>query len=138
RVVDKQGEAPVAPPRAISFTIRARSGRLSAFLRRPSVEIEGEVFAEGIAEHRPLRGAIDMGPLLSRRIPYGFAFTGDDGEAYAFTGEKTLAPGALIESFSILSGQIRDERGTLVGQALLRLDVRSSVLRYLKSFRKAA
>ena len=128
RVVGKEGQAP------ISFTIRARSRGLSAFLGRALVEIEGEVFAEGIAEHRPLRGAIDMGPLLSRRIPYGFAFTGDDGATYAFTGEKTLARGALIESFSILPGEIRDARGALVGQALLRFDVRSSALRYLKSF----
>jgi hypothetical protein len=131
RVVGKEGDAP------ISFTIRARSRGLSAFLRRPWVEIEGEVFVEGIAEHRPLRGAIDMGPLVSRRIPYGFAFTGDDGAAYAFTGEKTLVRGALIESFSILPGEIRDARGALVGQALLRFDVRSSALRYLWSFRPA-
>jgi hypothetical protein len=131
RVVGRAIDAP------ISFTIRARSRGLSAFLRRPRVEIEGEVFAEGIAEHRPLRGAIDIGPLLSRRIPYGFAFTGDDGAAYAFTGEKTLARGALIESFSILPGEIRDARGALVGQALLRFDVRSSALQYLSSFRPA-
>lgn len=129
RVVGKEDEAP------ISFTIRARSRGIAAFLRRPEVEIEGEVFAEGLARHRPLRGAIHVRPLFSRRIPYGFAFTGDDGASYAFTGEKTLAPGALIESFSILAGEIRGAGGALVGQALLRFDVRSSALRYLQSFR---
>jgi hypothetical protein len=131
RVVGQAEEA------LISFTIRARSGRLRAFLRKPEIEIEGEVDAEGFADHRCLRGAIDVRPLFRRRIPYAFAFTGNDGAAYAFSGEKTLAPGALLASLSLLPGEIRDARGALVGRALLRFDLRSEALRYLKSFRTA-
>jgi hypothetical protein len=131
RVIGRAAEAP------ISLSIRARSRQLGAFLRKPEMEIEGEVDAEGFADHRRLRGAIDVRPLLRRRIPYAFAFTGNDGAPYAFQGEKTLEPGALLASFSLLPGEIRDARGALVARALLRFDLRSEALRYLLSFRAA-
>ena len=67
----------------------------------------------------------------------GREFTGNDGAPYAFSGEKTLAKGALIESFSILPGEIRGSRGELVARALLRFDVRSDALDFFRSFRKA-
>lgn len=127
------GNAKAAP---MSLTIRGRS-RLPGARRRAEIEIEGEVDAEGFADHRLLRGAIDVGAIVRRRVPYTFKFTGNDGAAYAFSGEKTLTPGALIASFSILPGEIRDACGALVGRALLRFDVRSDALRYFKSFRTA-
>ena len=120
----------------MSLTIRARSRRLGAPLRG-ELEIEGEVDAEGFADHRLLRGTIDASSILRRQIPYAFEFTGNDGAAYAFSGHKTLRPGALLLSFSILPGEIRDACGALVGRALLRFDPRSDALRYLKSFRAA-
>jgi hypothetical protein len=118
----------------MSFTIRART-RGFGVTRRAELEIEGEVDAEGFADHRPLRGSIDVGALLRRAIPYSFEFTGNDGAPYTFAGEKTLAPGALVASFSLLPGEIRTAGGALVGRALLRFDVRSDALRYFKSFR---
>ena len=127
------GEAKEAP---MSFTIRARSQRLWASVGA-KIEIEGEVDAEGFADHRLLRGSIDAGAIFHRRIPYAFEFTGNDGAIYAFSGEKTLTPGALVVSFSVLPGEIRSMSGALVGRALLRFDVRSEALRYLKSFRTA-
>jgi hypothetical protein len=129
RVFREAADAPM------SFAIRGRSRHLVAFLRHPTIELEGEVNAEGFADHRPLRGTIDLGPLWKRRIPYTFAFTGNDCARYTFSGQKTLSPGALLDSFSILSGELRDAGGALVGRALLRFDVRSDALRYLKSFR---
>jgi hypothetical protein len=130
RILGKAKEAPM------SLSILARSRRLGA-LRRAELEIEGEVDAEGFADHRLLRGAIDAGAIFRRRIPYMFEFTGNDGAAYAFSGEKTLTPGALIASFSILPGEICDRRGALVGKALLRFDMRTDALRCFKSFRTA-
>lgn len=129
RVVGREEAAP------ISVSIRARAPSLSALFRRPEVEIEGEVTAEGLAARRPIRGAIAARPLSARRIAYCFEFTGDDGAAYAFSGEKTLALGALLASFSILPGEIRDAGGSVVGQALLRFDVRNDAIRAMKSFR---
>ncbi len=129
RVVGRPGERP------ISLTIRGRSGRFATFLRQPEIAIEGEVDAEGLADHRRLRGAIDARSLRERRLPYTFEFTGDDGNAYTFSGEKRLDPGALLESFSLLLGEIRGAHGALVGTALLRFDLRTDAQRYLQSFR---
>jgi hypothetical protein len=124
-----------AVDRPMSFTIRARSARLGSFVRKPEVEIEGEVDAEGFADHRYLRGTLGMDPLRTRRLPYAFDFTANDGRAYSFVGEKTITLAHLVESMTVLPGAIRDERGAEVGRALLRFDAWRDLVSFLRSFR---
>src|SRR6202012_367854 len=88
--------------RALSFTIRARSFTWASFLRHPEVAIEGEVDAEGFADHRHLRGTLGMDPLRTRILPYAFRFDGNDGAPYAFAGKKTMRAGRLMESMTVL------------------------------------
>ena len=120
--------------RAMSFTIRARSPKWRSFLRRPEVEIEGEVDAEGFADHRYLRGTLGMDPVRTRTLPYAFRFTANDGASYAFEGKKTLYVSRLVESVTVLPGAILDAAGAPVGEALLRFDLRSDLARFLRSF----
>jgi hypothetical protein len=122
--------------RPMSFTIRARSSTWASFLRRPEVEIEGEIDAEGFADHRYLRGTLGTDPR-TLTLPYAFQFAANDGAPYAFTGEKTLRAGSLVESMTVLPGAILDAGGRGVGEALLRFDLRSDLARFLRSFRLA-
>ncbi len=121
--------------RSMSFTVRARSFTWASFLRRPEVDIEGEVDAEGFADHRHLRGTLGMDPLRTRTLPYAFRFTANDGAPYAFAGTKVIRLGRLVESMTVLPGAILDAGGATVGEALLRFDLRSDLARFLKSFR---
>lgn len=123
--------------RPMSFTIRAKSPPLLRFLRRPEVEIEGEVFAPGLANHRHVRGTLGMDVLRTGTLPYHFKFVGDDGKSYVFKGQKNVSPLALLETMTALPGSIRDERGVEVAVALLRFDARSDLLTFLRSFRLA-
>jgi hypothetical protein len=123
--------------RAMSFTVRARSFTWASFLRRPQVDIEGEIDAEGFADHRYLRGTLGMDPLRTRTLPYAFAFAANDGAPHTFAGTKTLHVGRLIESMTVLPGAILDAGGKRVAEALLRFDVQHDLARFLHSFRLA-
>lgn len=123
--------------RPMSFTVRARSPRWRSFLRRREVEIEGEIDAEGFADHRYLKGTLGMDAVVTRTLPYAFRFVANDGVAYSFVGKKTLVATRMLESMTVLPGAILDAAGAEVGEALLRFDVRSDLVRFLKSFRLA-
>jgi hypothetical protein len=123
--------------RPMSFTIRARSGRLRDFLRNPEVEIEGEVDAEGFADHRRLEGRLGLYLVRAGTLPYAFHFTANDGRRCSFVGKKTVVLRDLVESMTVLPGAILGEGGETLGEALLRFDVRSDLLRFLRSFRPA-
>lgn len=124
--------------RPIAVTIRSRSGPIASFLKRPLLTIEGAVEAPGFADHQPLTGSIDAAGLFTeRRLVYAFTFRGDDGQAYAFAGEKAFVESNLLASFTLLVGAIRDAGGALAGEALLRFDLRSDLVRFAKSFRAA-
>ncbi|MCC6556413.1 MAG: hypothetical protein IT372_25920 [Polyangiaceae bacterium] len=124
-----------ADERPMSFTIRARAPRLRDFFRRPEVEIEGEIDAEGFADHRRLEGRLGLDVARTRTLPYAFHFTANDGLRYSFEGKKTLHAGDLVESMTVLPGRILETSGAPVGEALLRFDLRSDLLRFLRSFR---
>jgi hypothetical protein len=123
--------------RPMSFTVHAKSPPLLRFLRRPEVEIEGEVFAPGLANHRYVRGTLGMDLLRTGTLPYKFRFIGDDNKPYVFQGQKDVSPLALIETMTSLPGSIRNDNGLDVAVALLRFDARSDLLTFLRSFRFA-
>ena len=84
--------------------------------------------------------------LRTQTLPYAFRFTANDGAPYFFTGQKTLRVAHLVESMTkVLPGAILDAvhgetqstPGKVVGEALLRFDVRSDLARFLRSFRLA-
>lgn len=121
--------------RPMSFTVRVSAPSLRSLLRSPVLDIEGSVFAEGLAEHKPLRGTLTIDPVRAKVLVYIFDFDGDDGTHYVFQGRKTLSEGDLLHAMTVLPGGIYDRAGTEVGRALLRFDLRSDLLKFLGSFR---
>jgi hypothetical protein len=121
--------------RPISFTIRVRSRPWLRFFRRPEAEIEGEVDAEGFADHRVLRGTLGLDVVRTRKLRYSFEFAANDGSRYAFVGEKVLELTRLAATISTLPGRIQAASGAEVGRALLRFDFQTQLLPFLRSFR---
>jgi hypothetical protein len=124
--------------RPFAFTARARSASWKRFARRPEVEIEGEVDAEGFADHRYLIGTLGMDPIRTGILPYRFEFAGNDGARYTFVGKKTIRVAHLKDSMTVLPAAVEDAKGATVAEALLRFDLRSDLTRFLRSFRLAA
>ena len=120
--------------RAIVFTVTARSPRLGEFLKHRQVAIEGTIDVEGLATARPLAGTLGMDVLATRRIPYDFTFTGDDGASYRLIGEKTVRVTALLETMSHLPAALLDEHGAPIAEAELRFDLRGDLVTFLRSF----
>jgi hypothetical protein len=123
--------------RPLSFTLRARSSRFGKLLRRREVEIEGAIDAEGFAAHRRLRGTLGLDAPAKRTLLYAFCFTANDGQAYRFEGKRTLVPARMVESITVLPGEFVDAAGAVVAEALLRFDLRSDLVRFVRSFRLA-
>ena len=117
------------------FTVQASIPSLRSVLGAPVFSIEGEVHAQGFAEHRALRGTLRIDPLREKVIAYDFDFDGDDGKPYAFRGKKTLSEGNPLVAITVLPGGLHDASGAEVGRALLRFDLRSDIVKFLRSFR---
>ena len=124
--------------RAMSFTIRARVFSLARFLRDHLANIEGEVDLEGFADHRAMRGTLEIDPLLGKKLVYTFAFEADDGRKCRFVGRKSVDFTHLLDTMTTLPGEIVDDAGNTLGSARLRFDARSDLGKWLKSFRRVA
>ena len=124
--------------RPMQFRLSARSAEMKRFLGRREVAIEGTIDVEGLATNQPLTGTLGMDVLLTRKLPYDFTFTGDDGGKYRFVGEKNVRALALLDTMSRLPGEIRDEAGEVVARATLFFDLKGDSVRFLRSFRLTA
>lgn len=118
----------------MSFTIRADIPALVRFAIDPTAQIQGEVDAEGLADHKPLRGTMEINPFLKRKVVYDFHFPDNAGAECRFHGEKEVEPLRLAESMTTLPGSIFvGERE--IARAVLRFAVRQDLLRFLLSFK---
>jgi hypothetical protein len=123
--------------RAISFTIRAVVHDLLRFLRDRTAEIVGEVDVEGFADHRPMRGTLKIDPLLGRELVYDFEFPANDERRLRFVGKKSVDFRHLLDTMTTLPAQLLGPSGEVLGTARLRFDVRSDVVKWLRSVRAA-
>jgi len=121
--------------RPFSFSVRVRSVPWLKFLREPLADMEGEVDAEGFADHRALRGTMLLDLVRGRRLGYRFDFTDNEGQPRVFRGQKNVELGRLLHTMTTLPGAIEDERGDEVGRVLVRFDAQSDMFQFLKSFR---
>jgi len=119
----------------MSFTASARVHDVTRFMRDHVAEIEGEVDLEGFADHRALRGTMEIDPLLGRRIGYAFTFESNEGRRCRFQGEKTVEFLRFLDTMTTLPGEIVDEKGDRLGEAKLRFDARSDLVKFMRSFR---
>lgn len=121
--------------RPIAFTLRAEVFGLARFLLKPVAEISGEIDARGLADHRPLRGTMEIDPVFGRRIVYAFSFPDNEGVDHRFHGEKEIEPHRLVSTMTTLPGSIwQGERE--VARAVLRFHLRDDLLRFLRSFKR--
>jgi hypothetical protein len=120
--------------RPMSFTVGASIDTLRSLLGNAVFDIRGAVVAEGLADHKPLQGTLTIDPLRARILVYVFRFEGNDGAEYTFQGRKTLSEGSLLHAMTVLPGGIHRASGEKVGEALLRFDLRSDLLKFLRSF----
>jgi len=124
-------------PRALSFTIVARTRSVGLFGARSICDIEGAVEAEGLTPGAVAKGTLEIDPLLGRRLVYTFSFEADDGRTYRFEGQKSVSFLRLAHSMTTLPAKLYDARGDAVGEALVRFDLRSDFLRWLRTWRVA-
>jgi hypothetical protein len=124
-----------ADERAIAFTIEARASDLRRFARDKTWRITGTVDVESLATSRALEGTLAFKLLDEQRLPYRFAFEGDDGQRYELSGQKEISPLSLVYSMTVLPASLYDVRGEEIARATLRFDARHDLGRWMKSFR---
>ena len=123
-----------AQERRFRFTAEVRTGPLRRFRKDHVARMEGRVEADGLARDAALTGTVVLRPLLGRVIRYQFEFTGDDGKRYQFAGQKDIRWLDPVRSWTELPAEISDGDGKVIGQAMARFDLRTTVP-FLLSFR---
>jgi hypothetical protein len=121
--------------RPMHFTVRARIDSLKSALTSPLFSLEGEIVAEGFADHKPAKGTLCIDMLRGKVLVYMIEFEGNDGEKYVFEGRKNLTEGSFLQAMTVLPGGIYRASGGEVARALLRFDLRSDLYKFLRSFR---
>lgn len=105
------------------------------FARKAQGNIDGTVWARGLAAHAPLHGTIQF-PLWGQgRIIYEFGFCGDADEVYRFYGHKDLDVRHPLRSLEVLDGVLVNGRGREIGRARLSFGVKEQLVPLLMSFR---
>ena len=101
------------------------------------VELEGTLDMEKVASDVPISGSIEIKPLTKKIIRYEFAFTGDDGQPYRFSGQKDIRFSDFVTTMTTLNGAVTDASGAEVATATLRFDVKADLLPFLVSWKPA-
>ncbi|MGE5292483.1 MAG: hypothetical protein ACM3ML_35895 [Micromonosporaceae bacterium] len=106
---------------------------------RPWADVEaavtGRVRVDGFADDQAAAGTLRIAPLTARRIRYQLDFTAWDGRRMHLDGWKSVSFARPIHSMTTLPATITDEKGGIVGETLLRFDLRRSLGQMLASFR---
>jgi hypothetical protein len=101
-------------------------------------EAVGTVRIDGLARDVPAKGTLELAPFGKRRIRYAFRFRGDDGQDYAFVGEKTIGGLAFTRGWTDLPGALKDASGGVIGTAQLRFSMRRHLVDLVSSLRLRA
>jgi len=122
--------------RQLTLTVRATVRDVKRFVWDPTAEITGEIDATGFADHRPLRGTLEINPFLKRRLVYDFRFPDNDDRDCRFHGEKEIDPTRLVSTMTTLPATIFvDDKET--ARAVLRFHLREDLVKMLRSFKPA-
>ena len=124
-----------AEERALALSFEAHATDVADFLRTRTWALAGTIDAEGLARRRELEGSIRYALIEERRVPYRFAFRGDDGRRYDLVGQKEWMGLAPVASMTVLPATLVDERGDEVARAMLRFDLLGDLTDWVKSFR---
>ena len=122
---------------AIRFQGRARADDLARHLRDGMTALEGTLDMERFADDVPLKGTIEIRPLLGKIIRYDFSFTGNDGNPYRFSGQKDILFSEIVRTMTTLVGSVTTANGDEVARATLHFDVKADLLPFLVSWKAA-
>jgi len=88
--------------RAITLSFQAQATDVGEFLRTRTWALAGTIDAEGLARSREIEGTLRFALIEERRLPYRFAFLGDDGCRYELSGQKEWTGLAPVSSMTLL------------------------------------
>ena len=117
----------------MSITVRAQVDDVLHFAIDPTLALAGEIDAQGFADHKPLRGTLEVAPLRAK-ILWDFRFETNDARDARFHGEVDIDLLRPTLTLSQLPGSLFVGE-TEVARAVLRFDLRSDLLRLLASVR---
>jgi len=120
--------------RSFRFHFDVISHDLWRTLRDGRAEATGYVEAERLAKHAPLKGFIVIKPLIARVIRYEFDFTGDDGAAYHYAGQKTIRHLNPASTWTTLPGALYRDDASEFAESTTRFDM-DELIPFLRSFR---
>jgi len=120
---------------AIGVDLTATTPDLRGLVSHKVWQLSGTIDAERLARGQSVAGTICLRRLDEGRIPYRFAFRGDDGRPYELNGHKEWHGLSPLESLTLLSAGLYDGRGEEVARATLRFDPRADGLRWLRHIR---
>jgi hypothetical protein len=106
-----------------------------AFLRKPTLRVEGELTLADFATKRPCTGTIALKIANEQRIPYDLRFLGDDGRVYQLCGQRDLSVPKIVDALTTLPATLCDESGRELGRAMLDFDARNELGALLRSVR---
>jgi hypothetical protein len=121
--------------RAITLSFEAHAADVGEFIRTRTWALAGTIDAEGLAHRREVEGTLRFALIQERRLPYRFAFRGDDGCRYELSGQKEWTGLAPVSSMTLLPATLLDERGEELARATLRFDLRADWAEWVRSFR---
>ncbi len=121
--------------RALALSFEAHADDVADFLRTRTWALAGTIEAEGLARRREIEGSIRYALITERRVPYRFAFRGDDGRRYDLVGQKEWIGLAPMSSMTLLPATLVNDAGQEVARATLRFDLVADFGDWVKSFR---
>jgi hypothetical protein len=124
-----------AEERAIAFAVDACAPDVGALGRDKTMRLSGTVDVEQLATRKRIEGLLSFKLLAERRIGYRLEFCGDDGRHYELSGQQQWSGFSPIQSLTLLSSSLYEQRGEEIGRATLRFDIRADWAEWLKSFR---
>lgn len=96
--------------------------------------LTGRVTLPGVAERAPAVGTLQIAPLRRRRLRYQLRFRADDGRALRLDGWKSVRLLRPLHTMTTLPATVYEDDGRVLGEAVLRFDLRS-LPRFLAGFR---
>ncbi len=122
----------------IRMTFKVSLNGVLRFAKDKLLDMNGEIYAEGFADHRPLEGTIAFRVHDERRLPYDFSFLANDGKRYRFRGQKDFASYRIMDSLTTLQASLLNEANEEIGRATFKFDAAVEWVNLFQSLRLRA
>ena len=108
---------------------------VGAVLRNQVIPIRGEITLPGFADRAPFAGTLVLKLLREQRLPYEFAFTGNDGRPYRFFAQKNYSLLSVTDRHNLFAASIYDQSGNEEARASCLFDVARDLYDLVRSLR---